>query len=210
VKVIVKKYLIAWSLMALSSSAYAGQKVGAELQKYVNQLKTFKADFVQSQADEARFTLTQSTGHFMLERPGNLSWEYYQPEEQKIVVEGRNLWVHDLDLEQVSVRPISDVKADLPISWLLYDEPIQDNFTIIESGDMNGVTWFNLTPKSATYFQSIEVSMQDGEMKEVWMYQSEDNITKVRFNNIESNGSIPHQNFQFSIPDGTDLVGTPL
>ena len=197
----------------MTSLLFANQvmanNTGQALQDYVNQLQTFKADFVQTQPDEAVFALNTSTGHFELNRPGQLVWEYFQPEEQKIVVDGPNLWVHDMDLDQVTVRPIDDVKAELPLSWLLYREPIQSKFMIIESGDKNGLHWFNLTPKQATYFQSIEVGMKDGEMVEVWMYQSSDNITKVRFTNIQSNLVIPYKTFQFQVPEGADLVGTP-
>lgn len=195
--------------MLTSNQIWAKDKPGQALQDYVNQLQTFKADFVQTQPDEALFTLNKSTGHFELSRPGQLTWQYFQPEEQKIVVDGKNLWVYDMDLEQVTVRPIDDVRAELPLSWLLYKEPIEDKFTIIESGDKNGLRWFNLAPKQATYFQSIEVAMKDGEMVEVWMYQSADNITKVKFANILSNQVIPYKNFQFQLPEGADLVGTP-
>lgn len=191
-----------------SSLVYADQP-GQVLQDYVNQLVTFKADFQQVQPDETVFALNKSSGHFELNRPGQLVWEYFEPEEQKIMVDGPNLWVYDMDLDQVTVRPIDDVKAELPLSWLLYKEPIQNKFTIIESGDKSSVQWFNLVPKQATYFQSIEVGMRDGEMQEVWMYQSDDNITKVRFSNIQSNLVIPYQTFQFQMPEGADLVGTP-
>jgi len=207
---LLKKISISVLVIGLSSSVFAAKQLGKELQDYVNQLKTFEADFVQTQPDEARFITNTSIGHFKLDRPGNLTWDYFKPDEQKIVVDGKNLWVYDLDLDQVTVRPIADVKADLPISWLLYNEPIEDNFTIIESNNSSGVKWFNLTPKAATFFQSIEVGMKDGEMHEVWMYQSDDNITKVKFSNIQSNHVIPYQDFQFSMPDGADLVGEPL
>ena len=201
--------LLMTASLTISTQANGKEKPGKDLQDYVNQLQTFKADFVQTQPDEALFTLNKSTGHFELNRPGQLTWQYFQPEEQKIVVDGTNLWVYDLDLDQVTVRPINDVKAELPLSWLLYKEPIQDKFTIIESGDKSGLRWFNLTPKQATYFQSIEVGMKDGEMVEVWMYQSSDNITKVKFTNIQSNQVIPYTHFQFQLPEGADLVGTP-
>jgi outer membrane lipoprotein carrier protein len=206
------KLLVSFAALniAIANNALAkDNKAGHDLQVYVNQLQTFKADFVQTQPDEEVFSLNTSIGHFELNRPGQLVWEYFSPEEQKIVVDGPNLWVYDMDLDQVSVRPIDDVKAELPLSWLLYKEPIQDKFMIIESGDKNGIQWFNLTPKQATYFQSIEVGMKDGEMQQVWMYQSADNITKVRFSNIQSNQVIPYKNFQFQVPEGADLVGKP-
>lgn len=191
------------------SNVSAASNVGTELQKYVNNLKTYEAKFVQTQPDDTLFTLNTSTGYFKLDRPGKLLWQYYSPEEQKIVVDGPNLWVYDTDLDQVTVRPIDDVKAELPLSWLLYKEPIEDKFTIIENKTANGMTWFNLAPKQATYFQSIEVGIKNGEMQEVWMYQDADNVTKVRFTSIKSNQVIPLQNFNFQLPEGADLIGTP-
>jgi len=203
--------LIISSSLLFSSQVFAKKdNLGADLQNYVNQLQTFKADFVQTQPDEEVFSTNTSIGHFELNRPGQLVWEYAKPNEQKIVVDGKNLWVYDEDLDQVTVRPIDDVKAELPLSWLLYKEPIQSKFMIIESGDKSGTKWFNLTPKQPTYFQSIEVGMKDGEMTQVWMYQSADNITKVSFSNIQSNQVIPYKTFQFKLPEGADLVGEPL
>jgi outer membrane lipoprotein carrier protein len=182
----------------------------ASLQEYVNNLKTFSADFEQIQPDESVYALNKAEGSFQLNRPGQLVWKYDTPIPQKIVIDGVNLWVFDEDLDQVTVRPIEDIKGDIPLSWILYDENIEDKFTILDAGHRNGMDWYNLVPKRATYFQSIEVGMKAGEMSEVWMYQSADNITKVHFYNIESNHVIPLKNFQFNVPEGVDLVGEAL
>ena len=88
--------LVMSTSLIISTQATANEKEGKDLQDYVNQLQTFKADFVQTQPDESMFTLNKSTGHFELNRPGQLTWQYFQPEEQKIVVDGVNLWVYDL------------------------------------------------------------------------------------------------------------------
>lgn len=204
------KILTVFLLSSLFCFAQAAdKKLGKELQDYVNQLQTFEADFVQTRPDENSFNTQTKIGHFSLNRPGQLTWEYIGDEPQKIVVDGPNLWVYDMDLDQVTVRPIADVKGELPLSWLLYKEPIQKRFTIIESSNKNGTKWFNLAPKQATFFQSIDVAMKEGEMVEVWVYQGMDNVIKVKFDNIESNQVIPLKNFQFNVPEGADLVGTP-
>jgi outer membrane lipoprotein carrier protein len=192
-------------LLSLSNSAHAENA----LQTYVNHLKTFSADFIQIRPDEALFERNKSVGHFELNRPGQLVWEYTKPMPQKIVVDGPNLWVYDKDLDQATVRPIADIKGDIPLSWLLYSEQIESKFSIIDVGQRSGKHWYNLTPKKATYFQSIEVGMLDGEMVEVWMYQGSDNIIKVSFKNIQSNVVIPLEAFQFQLPEGIDLIGQP-
>ncbi len=199
---------------ALSSSlvlllAVNSQQAWAEpaLQNYVNQLQTFSAQFEQVQPDEERFTLNEAKGYFKLQRPGQMLWVYQQPDSQKIVVDGVNLWVQDDDLEQISVRPINDIRAEIPLSWLLYDERIEKRFHILQAGERRGMQWYNLAPKEATYFQSIEIGMADGQMREVWMYQSADNITKVRFINIKENQPLSPSEFRVTVPENYDLVG---
>ncbi len=196
-------------LGALSLGTWA--QAQASLQEYVNNLKTFSANFEQTQPDESVFALNKSTGSFKLNRPGQLVWKYDTPTPQKIVIDGVNLWVFDEDLDQVTVRPVEDIKGDIPLSWILYDdESIENKFMILDVGERAGLTWYNLTPKKATYFQSLEIGMKAGEMAEVWMYQDANNITKVRFYNIESNHVIPLKTFQFNVPEGVDLVGEAL
>ncbi|WP_319381598.1 outer-membrane lipoprotein carrier protein LolA [Thiomicrorhabdus sp.] len=207
-----KKTCTKWAVASVFSLAFFSQSAWSSslvLQDYVNQLQTFKADFEQIEPNEELFQLYQSFGHFELQRPGKLMWEYQRPQQQKIVVDGKNLWVFDTDLEQVTVRPIGEVKSEIPLSWLLYSERIEDKFTIVDAGQRKGLQWFNLAPKEATYFQSIEVGLKDGHMQEVWLYQGPDTITKVRFHNIEENVPLSPDQFRFKVPYGVDVIGQP-
>lgn len=177
------------------------------LQTMINELKTFSAEFVQERDEDYFFRVERSKGTFDLERPGKMRWDYHEPDEQHIIVDGIRLWVYDLDLQQVSVRPVSDIQADIPLAWLLFNEPIEQSYRIISAGQRAGLVWYNLQPKGSTFFQSIEIGFKDGVMQQVWMYQSADNITKVKFSNIRVNQGISRQAFEFTPPAGTDLVG---
>lgn len=179
------------------------------LQAYVNRLKTFSAAFEQRVPESDLYEAPKQSGYFELNRPGQLVWQYTDPVGQKILVDGENLWVYDEDLEQVTVRPLAEVQADIPLSWLLFNEKIEDKFEILSAGQRNGADWYNLTPKAATYFQSIEVALRNGEMVEVWMYEGADTVTKVTFSKIVSNQPIPQKNFQLLVPKGTDVIGEP-
>ena len=177
------------------------------LQQFINQLKTFSADFVQERPEEHFFRVDRASGTFDLHRPGKMRWDYHRPEEQHILVDGVRLWVHDVDLEQVSVRPVAEIQSDIPLAWLLFDEPVESAYRIISAGNRSGMTWYNLRPRTSTFFQSIEIGLKDGVMHEVWMYQSSDNITKVRFQNIRVNQPIPAGAFEFNLPPNADVVG---
>ncbi len=192
-----------------SAQAASQAELVKPLQDYVDNLKTFSADFVQVQPDESTFAMNESKGHFDLKRPGKLYWHYETPEPQTIVMDGVNLWVYDEDLDQVTVQPVSDVKKDIPLGWLLFDEPIAKKFDIIYSKESDGVEWFNLSPKETTYFQSLDVGLKAGHMVSVVMYQSADNVTKVTFHHIQENHLLTDSYFQFVPPLGVDLIGTP-
>ena len=202
-------FLLVISFFSLSVQAVSQADLVRPLQNYVDNLKTFSADFIQLQPDESTFSTNEVKGHFDLKRPGKLYWHYDSPEPQTIVIDGHNLWVYDEDLDQVTVRPVTEIKGDIPLGWLLFDEPIAKKFDIIYSKEADGVEWFNLSPKSPTYFQSLDVGLKNGHMTDVVMYQSVDNVTKVHFNHIQENHLLTDSYFHFEPPAGVDVVGTP-
>lgn len=55
---------------------------------------------------------TQS-GTFEFQRPGKFRFVYVKPFEQTIVADGKTLWLHDVDLNQVTSRP-QDQQVLLP------------------------------------------------------------------------------------------------
>jgi outer membrane lipoprotein carrier protein len=198
--------LLMWPMqMALAAKAQV-----ADLNRFVSNLETFSASFEQTQPEENLFEMNRSKGYFVMQRPGQLLWVYEKPDPQKIISDGRNVWVYDVELDQATVRPLSSVEADFPLSWLLYKEPLSERFNIIPGDVRNGESWFNLTPKDGTFFQSLDVAIADGKMTQIWMYQSVDNITKVKFNNIRQNQSVNTSDFEFTPPKGVDVIGQPV
>lgn len=177
------------------------------LTDFVNSFSSFRANFQQSQPDESMFTMNRATGYVVIERPGKLFWVYQSPEHQEIIADGVDLWIYDADIDQATVRTLASVQTDFPMSWLLYNEPVEKNFDVIVGQKKNGVSWFNLEPKDATFFQSLEVAIGDGKLQQIWMYQGADNVTKVAFEDIEMNANIPASKFQFIPPKGVDVIG---
>lgn len=177
------------------------------LTDFVKSFSSFRANFQQSQPDESMFTMNRATGYVVIERPGKLFWVYQSPEHQEIIADGVDLWIYDADIDQATVRTLASVQTDFPMSWLLYNEPVEKNFDVIVGQKKNGVSWFNLEPKDATFFQSLEVAIGDGKLQQIWMYQGADNVTKVAFEDIEMNADIPASKFQFIPPKGVDVIG---
>lgn len=202
-----------WILLSVVALALSGNVQAAPKSKlstlhhFLQNLHTFKANFVQTQPDEQLFKLNKSTGYVVLARPGKLVWVYQKPDHQEIISDSLNLWVYEPDIDQVTVRPLTSVQTDFPLRWLLYNDTIESNFNIIQESVKEGVSWYNLTPKDSTFFQSLEVAIKGDQLVQIWMYQSMDNVTKVKFTNIQQNTKIADNQFDFKPPEGVDVIG---
>lgn len=78
-----------------------------KVEQYLNDITTFKADFVQTAPDG-----TKSTGKFFLSRPGKLRWQYNPPVPVLIVANGSTITYYDYELEETSNVPSDETFAD--------------------------------------------------------------------------------------------------
>ena len=83
-------------------AADAGQRLVAALKNMDN----FSAEFKQTLLDEDKNVVQQSRGTVALQRPGKFAWIYLDPFEQRIIGDGEELWIYDVELEQVTVKPM--------------------------------------------------------------------------------------------------------
>ena len=54
-----------------------------------------------------------SRGTFEFLRPNRFKFIYTKPFEQSIVADGQTLWLHDVDLNQVTSRKLSSIMAGI-------------------------------------------------------------------------------------------------
>jgi len=78
----------------------------ARIEKYLNNLRTLKADFLQS-TDDGRV----AEGKLYLQRPGRLRVEYNPPTPVLIVSDGQRVFYYDSELGQVNSGNLSDTPA---------------------------------------------------------------------------------------------------
>jgi len=194
--------LLCFALMMLAGTAYA-QGVQA-LRDYYQSVQSLSGEFEQTTRNEAGETMESSSGTMYLQRPDRFRWNYREPFEQEIVADGRKLWVYDRELEQVTVRPLSEVLGLGPALLLSGDyKTLEESFTIKNQGK----GWVQLIPKREDWdFQSVRLRMVDGVPQVVEVDSGLGQITRLELRQLQRNPKIDPAKFQFVPPRGVDVI----
>ena len=197
--------------MVLAGNAHALDKNSNGIERFnafMSQVKTLEAFFTQEVMSENGKLGQTSTGLIKLSRPGKFNWEYAQPVPQKIISDGKKVWIYDIQLEQVTVKPITAALGASPAAILTSGRNISNDFNIREIEPRENMKWVELRPKAAdTDFDRILVGMDDIGVQGMDLFDQFGRRTMIRFQESRVNGPIPGGNFSFTPPAGVDVIG---
>lgn len=192
--------LLASLLLALP--AYS-QGVSA-LEEYYRSVHSLRGEFEQVTRSDAGEVMEASRGTLLIQRPDRFRWSYSEPFEQEIVADGSKLWVYDVDLEQVTVRPLTEVLGVGPALLLSGDyAALEENFRIQPEQD----GWLKLIPKRGDWdFQSIRLQMEKGVPHVIEVDSGLGQTTRLELTELERNARIDAGQFKFTPPPGVDVI----
>ena len=178
-----------------------------ELRQFVENVRSLRARFVQTQTDEHGEIVSSGAGTMALARPGKFRWNYEQPYSQLMVCDGERIWAYDPDLAQVTVRPAGETLAGTPAELLAQRARLTDNFTVQDRGEQNGYRRVGLEPKSdQSDFKSIELWLKGGVPSRLRFADPLGGSTEVELRDLEVNVSIDADQFRFTPPKGVEVV----
>lgn len=192
--------------LVMPVSALADQ--GAErLSRLLEPMQTYAADFEQQILDSSGQRLQQARGQMWLSRPGKFRWEVDAPYRQVVVSDGEDIYLHDPDLEQVTVQPL-DTRVTHTPALLLSGSASQLTESYEVSRQQQGSSeTFTLMPRDAdTLFEELKMTFESERLGMLQMTDSTGQRTAIRFDDVQVNPSIDDARFQFAIPDGADVI----
>ena len=178
------------------------------LNKALKSLDNLQADFKQTVLDDNKEVVQQSMGQVFIQRPARFKWQYQQPYEQLIIADGKELWVYDVDLDQVTVKPMEQGLASAPIMVLMKNQPVQEEFDVNEVGQRKFLFWIELVPKQQDMeFSRVYLGLEKGLIKAMELRDNFGQSTQIVFENQRNNVVFDPKTFQFDPPPGVDVFG---
>jgi outer membrane lipoprotein carrier protein len=208
VRVLRRAACIALALGASVASSAESPTPAAQLAALLMPIERLKADFTQTVIGARRDMVQSSEGSLRIARPQQFKWVSRAPYPQTIVTVGDKLYVYDPDLRQVQVKRLDQALAGTPALVLLGTaNEIATQFDVTRS-DVDGQQQFALTPKNpdAVYTQ-IRMVFDSKRLTQIEIVDSLGQMTDVDFKNLEINGPLAPDEFEFAIPPDVDLIG---
>ena len=189
----------------LSQNAFA-----ASLERFQSYLRTTQAaqgEFTQQVYDKSGKLVQDSRGTFAFLRPGRFRWTYVKP-QQVIVGDGERVWIHDADLNQVTVRRVTRVLGATPAALLAGASDIAEAFDLKEIGTRDGLEWLEARPREKEAgFDSVRLGFGTGGVEAMELLDHFGQTTVLRFTNVVRNPQIDPGTFRFTPPKGADVLG---
>jgi len=176
-------------------------------QSYVRTTQAARGDFTQKVYDKAGKLVQDSKGSFAFLRPGRFRWTYVKP-QQLIVGDGERVWIHDADLNQVTVRKVARVLGATPAALLAGASDIANAFDLKELGEKDGLEWLEAKPREKEAgFESVRLGLSTGGVEAMELVDHFGQTTVLRFSNVVRNPQIEPATFRFTPPKGADVLG---
>ncbi|NNK97527.1 MAG: outer membrane lipoprotein chaperone LolA [Xanthomonadales bacterium] len=179
-----------------------------ELERFAEGLETFQAEFTQTVIAQDGSIQDQSGGNVWLQSRDTLRWVYVGDFPETIVADGKNIWIYDESLQQVTVKPQSSESSDSPLMILADVKRLDEQFNVAELGAFEDVQILELKSRQeASEFERILLGLDAGGIRMMAMEDAFGQRTEIRFAGAHKNTGLDAGLFVFTPPEGADVVG---
>jgi outer membrane lipoprotein carrier protein len=198
-----------FSLLLLAFVSLTAEAAGIERFKaFVRGTQSARGDFEQKVQDRGGKPVQESKGSFVFQRPGLFRWVYAKPVDQVIVGDGERVWIHDRDLNQVTVRKLSNALGSTPAALLAGSADVEKAFELSDAGSKDGLEWLEAKPREREAgFERVRMGFAADGIRAMELFDHFGQTTLLRFSNLQRNPKVDRSEFRFEPPKGADVLG---
>ena len=180
----------------------------AQLEHFSNGLETLHALFEQQVISTDGTVEDGSSGQVWLRRPQLFRWEYGGDFPEVVVADGKNIWIYDEVLEQVTVKNQTLTAVNSPLTLLTDLGRLDEQFEVREVGDVDGLQLLELRSRNAeSEFERILLGLRDDSLQMMVMEDAFGLRTEVQFHEVRRNPELDSGLFTFQPPESADVIG---
>jgi outer membrane lipoprotein carrier protein len=194
-------------LLLLFAGAAHADAVEA-LRDFTRDAKSGRATFTQVVTSAGSAKKKTSSGSFEFARPNRFRFAYTKPYEQTIVGDGQNVWLYDVDLQQVTVRPMDQALGATPAA-LLAGADVEKDFELQAQPSTQGIDWVQATPRvksESVSFQSLRVGFKGKVLAALELVDSFGQRSLLNFSDVTVNAPLAAEAFRFTPPKGVEVL----
>lgn len=201
------KWLLSAFLIGSSffNTAYADGV--ASLKDFYSNTNAMRAKFFQEVKDNQGAVIQEVEGTMQLKRPNMFRWDYNKPYEQQIISDGKEVFLYDTDLEQVTIRSLSQTLGTSPAALLAGGANVEKSFMLSSIERKDGLDWVEALPKGEdSGFDRILLGFKGNDLSKMELFDSFKNVTLIAFESVERNPTLEVADFLFKTPEGVDVI----
>jgi outer membrane lipoprotein carrier protein len=215
------KFLVATSVAwvacaALTAPAVAQADAVDTLRAFVRDVQSAQGSFTQTVTSPDGKKVRKSTGVIELQRPNRFRFEYRSPMAQVIVGDGQKVWLYDEDLNQVTVRAMTQAVGASPAA-LLAGASLDKDFVLKALAGPGagtpagaGIEWVEATPRQKDgQFRSVKVGFKGETLAALEVLDAFGQTSRMDFAQFNPKALLAASRFVFTPPKGADVLDQP-
>lgn len=207
---------IAAAIALAATTASAQTPADAALDRAVaayHNVQTVRAAFDQSLSNPITGRSSQAKGELLVKRPGRISVRFTQPSGDRIVSDGKYVWIY---LPTSAPGQVMRAHADasegtgMDVSTELLTAP-RTKFDVSDAGaaTVNGraTRVVVLTPRAARNYTRARLWIDDadGIVRQLELTENSGVVRTITFRTIQLNAKVPASAFKFEVPKGAKV-----
>jgi outer membrane lipoprotein carrier protein len=184
--------------------------VVAGLERWLAGTKDLEGGFRQSLISGALGAGVEERGKVYVKRPGNMRWDYREPERKTAIVSGDRTWLYIAEERELTLGRLEEQGRLLP-ALLAGEQPISELFDarLLEPAQ-DGSPRLELRPRGAEEdFEHVVVELRakDFAIRSAEVQDAAGNRMLYAFSDLRRNHGLPDGMFRFEPPPGTSVLG---
>ncbi|VFP85829.1 Outer-membrane lipoprotein carrier protein [Candidatus Erwinia haradaeae] len=167
------------------------------LQKRLEKIDSFQAEFHQKVIDTKNTLIQEGSGYIWLHRPNQIHWKMIYPDESDFISDGNTLWFYSPSIKQVSIYCMKNIIHNTPLMLVIHNQSHDwKQYHLLQQGDK-----FIFTPKKlySNIIKFIIDVSKNGNITQLSIFEKS-GVCIYYILSKPNSAFIDPKKFQFSIP----------